>query len=230
MGSDSFIQGVRMRATRLDDCGAPVAGPSSTVVSKGFVSIALSNNETAGTELSQTLADGSRLYYLQTPKLLNFVQATITFAEVLPEMFEILTGVPLMLDDAVEPEAQGFRTDSAQYGLANVALEVWTNLARGGCQVSSGRRWGYYLMPWLYQGTVGKPTIENGAVNFTVNEAITHEGNQWGVGPYDIQLDSTSAPSPLFLPLPGTTHDLLYKVNLAPPAPTDGYAELILPT
>lgn len=228
MSSDSYLQGLRVRVTRLDECGAPVAGPCGTLVSKGFVSINLSANETNATEIGPVLADGSRCYYITTPKLLNNIQASLEFCEVDPELFEMMTGSPLVLDDATTPQAHGFTTDSQNYGLANVALEVWTNLARGAC-TDGARRWGYYLMPWLHQGTVGKPTIENGAANFTINEAVTRDGNQWGVGPYDIQLNDSSQPSPLFSPISSTTHDLLYKVNVAPPDPTDGCTDLTLP-
>lgn len=224
---DSLIQGTRIRATRLDECGAVVEGECAYVVSKGFVSVALSNNETNPTEISQVLADGTRCYYRQTRKLLNNVQATIEMCEVDPELFELMTGAPLVMDD--EDVAHGFTSDSESYGIANVALEVWLNLARPNCG-ANGRRWGYYLMPWLINGVVGKPTIENGAVNFTINEAVTSEGNQWGVGPYDIQLDSSGDASPLFTAISDSTHDLLYKVNVAPPEPSCGCQELIIPS
>jgi hypothetical protein len=223
---DSFLQGLRVRATRLDECGRPDYGTCGTVVSEGFVNIELENNETDSTEISQVNAAGRRCYYMETPRLLNNVQATIEFCEVDPELFEMMTGAPLVLDD--DDVAHGFTTDSASYGVANVALELWMNLARGGCETGgNGRRWGYYLMPWLYQGVVGKPTVENGAVNFTISEAKTREGNQWGVGPYNIQLDADGDPSPLFSPLTATTHDLLYKVNVAPPAATCGCVPLV---
>jgi hypothetical protein len=218
-----YLQGLRIRATRLDECGAIDYGACASVVSKGFINIELENNETSPEEISQVLADGSRCYYKETPKLLNYVQATLEFCEVDPELFEMMTGSPLVLDDDNEP--QGFTTDSAAYGVANVALEVWTNLATPDC-TPFGRRWGYYLMPWLYQGTVGKPTIENGAVNFTINEAKTQDGNQWGVGPYNVQYTNADVLSPLFVPVASTVHDLVYKVNLAPPAVTDGCVTL----
>lgn len=223
MAKASYLQGLRIRATRLDECGAIDYGTCGSVVSKGFINIELENQETSPEEIAQVLADGTRCYYYQTPKLLNGVQATIEFCEVDPELFEMITGAPLVLDDDSEP--QGFTTDSAAYGVGNVALEVWTNLANPTC-TAFGRRWGYYLMPWLHQGVVGKPTIENGAVNFTIDEAITQDGNQWGVGPYNIQYDNTDALSPLFVPITSTTHDLIYKVNLAPPAVTDGCVTL----
>ncbi len=223
---DSFLQGLVVRVTRLDECGLPEYGACGTVVSDGFINIELENQETDATEISQVKANGKRCYHVETPKLLNNVQATIEFCEVDPELFEMFTGSPLVLDD--DDTAHGFTTDSASYGVGNVALELWMNLARGGCPVGTGRRWGYYLMPWLYQGTVGKPTIENGAVNFTISEARTREGNQWGVGPYNIQRETVGgALSPLFTPLTPTTHDLLYKVNVAPPEPSCGCVPLL---
>lgn len=228
MSCDSFLQGLVIRATRLDECGLPDYGACGTVVSEGFINVELENNETDAEEISQTLANGRRCYYTETPKLLNNVQASIELCEVDPELFEIMTGAPLVLDDALTPEPQGFTTDSASYGVANVALELWLNLASGGCAPGDfPRRWGYYLMPWLYQGVVGKPTVENGAVNFTINEARTREGNQWGVGPYNIQRTRLGVLSPLFTPITSTTHDLLYKVNVAPPAASCGCVPLV---
>ena len=224
----SYLQGLVIRATKLDSCGALVAGSCSTVVSKGFISMELEADETDGQEISPTLADGSRCYYYMSPKLLNGIKATIEFCQVDPELINLLTGAPLVVDDATPtPASIGFTTDSASYGLANVAIELLMATAGGGC--TTGRRWGYYLLPWLYQGTVGKPTIENDAVNFTI-EAMTRDGNQWGVGPYDIQLTSAGAPSPLFTALSTTAHDLLMPVNLAPPTPVCGCQTLVIPT
>lgn len=225
---DSFLQGIRIRATRLDECGEPVAGACGFVVSAGFINVALTENVTNPTEISQVRADGTRCYYLETPVLLNNIQAELEFCEVDPELFELMTGAPLMLDDADPPVAHGFTTDQDSYAVANVALEVWMNLAgASGCGDATGRRWGYYLLPWLYQARVGKPTIENGAINFSITEAKTHSGTPWGVGPYNIQLDNAGAEAPLFEPLPTTTHDVLYKVNLAPPAASCGCQELV---
>jgi hypothetical protein len=227
----SYLQGLVIRATKLDACGAPVAGTCSTVVSKGFISLELETDEASGNEIAPTLADGTRCYYHLSPKQLNGIKANIEFCSVDPDLFNLLTGAPLVLDDTTPtPQSIGFVTDSASYGVANVALELWMNLKDGGCADASGRKWGYYLMPWLHQGTVGKPTIENDAVNFTVSEAITRDGNQWGVGPYNIQLDNASVPSPLFTALASTVHDLLMPVNLAPPTPVCGCQELIIPT
>lgn len=226
----SYLQGRVIRATKLDTCGAPVEGPCSTITSKGFISVAIDIDEAAGNEIAPVLADGTRCYYYTSPKQLNSIKITIEFCQVDPELFNLMTGAPLVLDDSAIPQSIGFTTDSASYGVANVAMELWTNLKDGGCADAAGRKWGYYLTPWLHQGTVTKPTIENDAINFTVSEAMTRDGNQWGVGPYDIQLDNASAPSPLFSALASTVHDLIMPVNLAPPTPICGCQELIIPT
>jgi len=227
----SYLQGLILRATKLDSCGAPVAGACSTITTKGFISVEVKADETAGNEISPTLADGTRCYYQVSPKQLNKLTVNIELCQVDPELINMITGSPIITDDATPtPSAIGFTTDSAAYGVANVALELWTNIAGGGCASATGRKWGYYLLPWLTQGTVGKPKFENDAVTFTIDEAITKDGNQWGVGPYNIQQTRLGVPSPLFTTLSTTAHDLIIPVNLAPPAPVCGCQTLVIPT
>lgn len=227
---DSFLQGFAVRLTKLSTCGAPVAGACSTAVSEGFVKVELEADEADGEEIEQTLANGTRCYYRKTAKQLNGYKVNIEFCDVDPELFNIATGVSLVLDDALSPVAQGFAVDADTYATANFALEIWTDLADGGCLDASGRKWGYMLLPWLNNGTVSPPTIENGSANFTINEALTKSGNQWGVGPYYIQTSRLGVPAGLFSPITATTHYLLYKVNTAPPTGVCGCQTLVLPT
>lgn len=226
---DSFLQGFAVRLTRLDSCGAIVEGSCSTAISEGFIKVEIEPDEADGEEISQTLANGKRCYYRKTAKQLNGMTTSIEFCNVDPELFNIATGVTLLLDDEVSPKAQGFAIDSATYATGNFALEVWTDLVNG-CTDTDDRRWGYLLLPWLYNGTVGTPTIENGSANFTIKEAMTRDGNQWGVGPYDIQLTSGSVASPLYSPITSTTHYLALRVNTAPPTAACGCQSLVIPT
>jgi hypothetical protein len=228
---DSYLQGIRLRATKLDACGAPVAGAGGFIVTKGFISIEIEDDVTKGQEIGPTLADGSRCYYQVTKPLLNGIKVNIEFCQVDPELFNLLTGSPIITDDAVAPNSIGFTTDEATYASGNVALELWTNLATGSCPVTTtGRRWGYYLLPWVYNGVVGKPKFENDAVNFSLSDGMTHTGNLWGFGPHYIQNDKLGNASRLFTPLSSTAHDLVYKVNVAPPAPVCGAQSLVLAT
>jgi hypothetical protein len=227
---DAFLQGFAVRLTRLDSCGAPVAGACSTAISEGFIKVEIEADEADGEEIEQTLANGTRCYYRKTKKQLNGYTTNIEFCDVDPELFNIATGVTLMLDDAVAPVAQGFAVDSETYATAHFALEVWTDLADGGCLDPNGRKWGYMLLPWLTNGTVGTPTVENGSANFTISDALTRGGHSWGVGPYDIQTTALGVASPLFSPITSTTHYVLYKVNTAPPTGVCGCQTLVLPT
>jgi hypothetical protein len=228
---DSYLQGIRLRATKLDACGAPVAGAGGYVVTKGFISVEIEDDVAKGQEIGPMLADGTRCYYRITTPQLNGVKVNIEFCEVDPELFNLLTGCPLITDDAVTPNTIGFTTDDQTYATGNVALELWTNLNTGSCPVGTlNRRWGYYLLPWLTNGMVGKPKIENDAVNFNLSDGITRSGNQWGYGPHYIQRDSAGNAARLFTPLSTTAHDLISKVNLAPPDPVCGTQTLVLAT
>jgi hypothetical protein len=208
-----------------------VAGAGGYVVTKGFISVEPEDDVSKGQEIGPTLADGTRCYYRVTPPQLNGVKINIEFCQVDPELFNLMTGAPIVTDDAVSPISIGFTTDDAVYASGNVALELWTNLATGSCPTSTtGRRWGYYLIPWLTNGIVGKPKIENGAVNFTLSDGITRSGNQWGFGPHYIQRDRLGNAARLFTPLSSTAHDMISKVNLAPPDPVCGAQTLVLAT
>ncbi len=220
---DSHYQGLVVRLTRLDECGAVVSGACGYAVSKGFVSVSLEKDEEEGEAISPTLANGERCYYKRSKKRLNGYKAGIEFCEVDPELFEIATGVTLVTDDAVAPVTHGFAVNSDSYADANFALELWTNLDVACTVGGTTRRWGYLLLPWLQGGSfTPADTIENGAVNFSIEDAMTMDGNQWGIGPYDIQLDKNSDPSPLYTPLAPNDHYLQWKTNIAPPTPTCG--------
>ncbi len=227
----TLIQGTRLRATLVDSCGAPVGGACSTIVTDGFISVAMTDNVESPDEFKVKNASGSFCVNQRSLPLLNWIETTISLCQVNPELLSMLSGSPLVMDDASPtPNAVGFQTDSAAYASASFALELWTNIgrARGSAACPpGGTRYGYMLLPWLIEGAIGDVTVENGPVNFTVT-TITAEGNDWGVGPYDVLLDAASAPSPLLEALPTTTHRHMQYTSLAPPAVVCGCQELVL--
>ncbi len=224
------IQGTTMRVTRLDNCGAPVEGDCSTVVSEGFISVAMTDNIEPPDEFKQKNAQGRYCFPpVRTDPLLNWIETSIQFCQVDPELFEMVTGSPIITDDSTPVDAIGFATDSDSYATAKFALEVWTNLAGDAACDVNGERFGYLLLPFLKEGTFGEVTIENGPVNFTVN-TITKEGTQWGVGPYDVILDVDGNPSPLLSAIPSTRHRQWMLTRLAPPAASCGCQALVIPS
>ena len=96
------------------------------------------------------------------------------------------------------------------------------------CSCAGGAtRYGYLLLPWVIEGTIGDITIENGPVNFNL-KSITQEGNDWGVGPYDVIKLANGTSSPLLDPIPSTRHRHLQLTTLAPPAAVCGCQDLVI--
>lgn len=226
----TLIQGTRMRATLIDECGAPVAGEFSQVVTDGFISVAMTDNVEAPDEFKQKTAGGNFCLNQRSRPLLNWIETTISLCSVSPDLLSLLTGSPIVYDDSVPPVPVGFGTDEDTYASATFALELWTNVGRtpGAAACSaSGTRYGYLLLPWLIEGTIGDVTVENGPINFTV-AAITSGGNDWGIGPYDVILDSLGAESPLLEAIPSSRHRHVQFTSMAPPASVCGFQELVI--
>lgn len=221
-----------MRVTRLDgNCCSPVEGDCSTVVSSGFISVSMTDNIEPPDEFKQKNAAGEYCYPpVRTRPLLNWIEVEIQFCQVDPELFELVTGSPIVTDDASpEVNAIGFGTDNDTYATGRFALEVWTNLGGDAACSADGARYGYLLLPCLKEGTFGDLTIENGPINFTVN-AVTSGFNDWGVGPYDVILDAAGLPSPLLSALPTQRQRQWMLTQLAPPEASCGCQPLVIPS
>ncbi len=228
----TLIQGTRMRVTLVDECGAPVAGDCSQIVTDGFISVAMTDNVESPDEFKQKNAGGSFCLNQRSEPELNWIETAINLCQVMPELISFITGARLVYDDADTPNAVGFGTDSDTYATASFAMELWTNIGRrrgGPACTGSSVRYGYLLLPWLIEGTLADTTIENGPANWTIN-TITSEGNDWGTGPYDVLLDRNGAASPLLEAIPTTRHRHMQFTDLAPPDSFCGCQELIIPS
>jgi hypothetical protein len=216
------VKGRRMRATRLDGCGRVVYGDASQAVSKGFVSVAWEANTLDTDEINQTNAAGERCIY--EPAETEFVGYTMTavFCEVDPELFSLITGQRVYLDE--NGDAIGFTINSKiSLGDRGYALEVWAGSpAADACtDPTATGRYGYFLAPYLKGGYIDGYTVENGAINFTIAGARTRDGNQWGSGPYNV-MSVGGVAAPLLTPLDPDDHKLLIWVTVAPPEPFYG--------
>lgn len=217
-----------MRVTRLDgNCCSPVEGECSTVVSESFISVTMTDNIEPPDEFKQKNAGGVYCYPpVRTLPLLNWIEAEIQFCQVDPEMFELITGSPIITD--ANGDAVGFASDNDSYATGRFGLEVWTNLA-GAQACIGGEQFGYLVLPCMKEGTFGDLTIENGTITFTVN-AVTSGFNDWGVGPYDVVLDGDGLPSPLLSAMPTNRQRQWMLTNLAPPPASCGCQPLVIPS
>lgn len=225
----SSIQGLAMRATRLDVCGARVTtGTTNIVRTDGFVSIGLTAQYEEGTEYTAKNASGKLCVSEKGKRQLTRYDLAISFCQVDPALFELMGGVEAVLNYA--GDVVGFAIDRDP-SPGDVALEVWTKVPASPdaeCDVSGGGSglYIYWLLPWVADGTPGDWTIEDGLANFSI-AASTKYGNQWGQGPtgYNVvTVDATNTPglivAPGVLPSQHVYHRL---TTIAPPAVGCGY-------
>lgn len=227
-----LVRGRTMRVTRMDGCCRPLGGPDSQVVTNGFVSVALTANVTDPEEITVVNANGQTCVRDPGCPEFNGYGVELTFCEVNPCLFAMITGQPSVLNAA--GDVIGFRMNS-RVSVCDLGfgLEVWMGVPGEACAPGAGvagtGSFGYLLLPCLQGGVIGDFTIENAAVTFTITGAATKDGNGWGSGPYDVVLDGSGNPSPLASPLDPDDHLVAIFTELAPPEPTDGCVELVLP-
>jgi hypothetical protein len=217
-----MVRGRVMRATRLDGCGERIESTCSAIVSDGFVSVELTANITTSDAIEVTNAAGRVCVSDPSVSSLTNYGVQITFCQVDPELYAMLTGQSVVMDGATPANAVGFRVSSdVEAADSGFALEVWSNVPSIACSGEGGEgTFGYLLLPFVSGGVLGDFTIENGAVTFVLTNAATKGGSGWGVGPYNVVLDDVT-PSPLLTAIGDSDHLHVQLTEVAPPAAGD---------
>ena len=216
-----LIRGRAMRVTRLNGCGATVPGSQSVVVSKGFISVGLTANTEEGEDIQVTNANGDLcIYDIPAPRFTGY-EVEINLCGVDPSLINLLTGQTLVDDPTSaggdSPSRIGFRINSGiNLDSSGFALELWTGIAGSACE-DGEQSYGYLLIPFIKGGVLGDFTVENGAVNFVVQGAISKDGSAWGVGPFDVVTDDNGDPSPLVTAIDPKDHLHVQTTTIAPP-------------
>lgn len=227
----SMARGRMMRLTRLDECGTPVDDPLGTVVTKGFVSVGITPNYLDAEEINQPDANGDVCIDDQSDPALRWLDLSMVFCNIDPDAINIITGDPLVANDAATPETVGFRIDSATTGTANFALELWSGIPGQACATGTTTpNHGYWLFPYVVQARIGEWSIANAALTMTLT-ARTSEGSGWGVGPYNIRRDAVTPATlePLQTSI-GATQHAHFEVTSAPlPTAACGAVALTVP-
>lgn len=210
------------RATKLDNCGAPVIGPKSTIVTDGHVSIKISPQYEDGEETAPKNAGGKIAFVDKADDELKYLNVEIAFLKVDPELFNMVTGQPIVLDHS--GNAVGIRIGATIK--ANVALETWSDVPGTVCG-PDGKLYGYALLPWLTGGRLGDFSFENALANFTITTR-TEMNSPWGVGPYKVVLNAGATPTdapvpgPLLTPIAANQPIHMEPTPVIYPAPTAG--------
>lgn len=214
----SMVRGRVMRATRLTGCGTIDSTGCSNIVTEGFVSVAFTANVDAGTDISVTNAGGKVCVQDKASAHLTDYGLVITFCEVNPDLYAMLTGQTTVFDSA--GTAVGFRVSTA-VGSADsgFALEVWSNVPGAVCTDPTTQTYGYTLVPFVQGGVLGDFTLENNAVTFTIQGASTKDGSAWGVGPYNVVRGAGGTPGKLATAIGTKDHLHVQLTTLPPPNP-----------
>lgn len=219
----SSVRGRRMRATKVNSCGAVVPGAAATLVTKGFVSVEYSFEIDEGEEIDVKNAAGEVCISEPGCPIIKWVNVEATFCNVDPDLVNLWTGWPLVVDG--DGAGVGFRVQEAVACGAGIGLEVWSDISGTGACAGGLTRYGYWLAPWITNGIMGDITIENDAASFVLT-GKTRKGSGWDTGPYNVVLDDEDAASPLLAAIGASDHLHIQTTTVAPPAAACGAATL----
>lgn len=228
-----YLKATRMRLTKVDSCGRPVAGPCSTLVTKGMFSV----------KLTPTLDEGEPLQVKNTsgefcinqpacPQLLGQAVELI-MCKVSPDFVTMWNPNFRKVLDA-SGRAVGWRGTRSVSCTEGLAVELWTSLDSEDLSCydpEAPGTWGYMTLPWLSSG------VQGGELTFTDGEApqwtytgSTKVNSLWNVGPYNVVRNGAGTPVPLLTPFAADEDHQVMTTTVAPPEPTQGCIALTLPT
>lgn len=223
----SLSRGKMLRITKLDSCGSIVPGAGATLTMKAFVSGTFTPNYLGAEEITLPDANGDLCVDDRSPVALRWVDVALNICTTDPGFINLVTGDPLVVDDAVSPNTVGFRMDAAVSGSANFGLELWSGISGQACTVGGFPEYGYWLLPWVKDAQWGEFVVQNGALTLTFTARAVFGGN-WGTGPYLVRRDATvpATIEKLLTPI-GPTQPVHYEVSSAPlPTPACGTTTL----
>lgn len=224
----ALAQGRRMRVTQLDSCGNPETElQCGMAVSEGFVQVGVTSDSEPGASIRPVNAGGNLCYYLRAPDIFLGHTLNIEFCEVNPALLSMVANANPVYDyDGV---IVGFQTVQGASPKA-YALEVWMGVPGQDCPEEGANpidSLGYVLFPMIVPGVLGDWTIQNDAINFTV-QGFTRGNGAWGQGPYDVVAqDNTNAAGPLLEAIPNDVHAHLQWTTIPAPAAFCGCEEII---
>jgi hypothetical protein len=206
------ILGRRIRVTQLTD-GGDIG--TTQITTDGFVTLTLSAQIEAGTEILQRNAAGILcVNELLAPNFKRF-NVEIDFCGVNPSLVSYVANASEYADYA--GDVAGF---TIREGIITGAfgLELWTGV--GGALFDETAN-GYFLLPYVHRGNLGDIKVDGeNAATFQLTGAYTVGGNNWGVGPYAVVINDDSPGVPDVLPtaIDPFDHLLMIDTAVAPPA------------
>ena len=238
MSTMKVVRGKRVRVTKVDRCGMPIAGEQSVLVTKGFVTVSFTQAMKDAEDLEQTNADGEICVADRTAPQVRWGNVEINLCEVDTELFGMMTGMPQVLDYA--NESVGFRISREIQTDQGFAFELWSGTAGDDCDepedddiltaTTPSLDYGYWLAPAVVEATLGDIEIGASVSTFTVSGRAV-AGPRWGRGPFNVvPTDEANTAGRLLAPMKRDQYVHVQRTSIAPPEVTSGAQPLTLPT
>jgi len=174
------IQGVSIRATRLDASGNLLNEAGDSYTTSGFMRLSFTPEYEEGDEITEKGADGTVCVTYKAPDTLKRITMELAICEPDPELTQLLSGGLLLrknLGTYAEPDRKSIGwsspstgDDPAGYG---VAIECWSHAIIDGKKAAS-LPYFHWVFPYAKLRLSGDRVIENGLL------ANTFEG--YGLG------------------------------------------------
>lgn len=228
MATFPIVKGVRLRATKINSCGLPIAGSANYIVTDGYVSAKLSPVMNDAKELEQTNAEGKVCVVDRTPPERKHYKVDVELCNVNTGLITLFNGWEQILD--YNDEAVGFRDQKNVDGDYGVALEIWTGgKADDDCAVpaedsiftvpGTGKKYGYLLVG-ATEFTLGDISVSAAVATLTLS-GVSVAMPQWGRGPWNVAAtDANNTAGRLLEPLNDDSHFAFFRTPIAPPEPT----------
>lgn len=176
----SSVQGVAIRATRLNANGSTATGASASYVLNSFIRVSFTPEYEEGDEITEKTASGEVCVTYKAPDTLKRVNLEVAICQPDPEFTELVAGGTLLstAGTVVGYAAAATGADALPNG---ASLEVWSKAISGGIQapVNPYFRWTF---PYVQLRPTGERVIENGLMA-NVFEGYGVGNATWGDGP-----------------------------------------------
>lgn len=228
MATFPIVKGVRLRATKVNSCGLPIAGAANYIVTDGYVSAKVSAVMNDAKELEQVNAEGKVCVVDRTPPERKHYKVDIELCNVNTGLISLFNGWQQVLD--YNDEAVGFRDQKQVDGDYGVALEIWTGgRADDDCAIpaedsiftspGTGKKYGYLLIG-ATEFTLGDISVSAAVATLTLS-GVSIAMPQWGRGPWNVAaIDASNTAGRLLEPLDEDSHYTFFRTPIAPPEPT----------
>lgn len=205
-----------VRVTKVDNCGVPIPGASSGFVTECMASVAMNPNIDTQDDVIYRAANGSLCGVKRgCPTLLGY-DLEFNFFQFSPQLIDVLTGNPIVVDNLGEPVGNDDCTINCQTGFA---LEFWVELIGANC-ADGVPQYLYGVLPWITNAYVTDLEIGSEQVTFQLLGS-TRAGGGWAEGPYDVVLTGAApgVPGPMLTPLGADCHRRMQLTSVPPPVP-----------